>query len=65
MTEQKLKIHITEAPTAAPGKKICTRCNKEKPEEDFSRSGGGSARRMPYCKECDKAIKKTRKGAKT
>jgi hypothetical protein len=61
--KQKLKIHITEAPTAAPGKKICPRCHEEKPEDAFYRAGVGSARRMPYCIECDKAIKKARKEA--
>ena len=60
MTKQKLKIHITEAPTAAPGKKICTRCHTEKPEEEFYRAGNGSARRMPFCIACDKEIKAAR-----
>ena len=52
MPRQQLKIHIIEAPKAAPGNKICTRCHQEKPEAEFNYAGRGTGRRMSYCREC-------------
>lgn len=37
--------------------KICTKCNKEKDLESFSKKVGELGGRQPYCKDCAKAYK--------